>query len=159
LEPIIVEVPEPIYRPEPPPEFADAWKKAAPQITGVYQVMQGDAIVALYHGAYFRSTKEVLSDLLALLERGLEGPYTGDYVIWQSSRVMAVIHESMAEEHREVQTFTERGNDNVRWGDPWPQWPTYEQWAASGRGPLWKTEMPDYPMADDDDPAAPWEID
>ena len=61
-----------VCRPEPPPEFAHEFRQMAPNQGGVYLVMQGDDIVAVYVAVYFRSTNEVVADFLELIQAGFE---------------------------------------------------------------------------------------
>ena len=141
-----------LWRPEPPPEFAHAWKNAATDEAGVYVVMQQSDVVAVYHSAYFRSTNEVTADLLAMIQGGWQGPWSEDYVVWCNSRVMAVVHQPMDEVHRRVVTFNDPRNDPIKGKaiPPWPHWPMYEEWVESGRGDLWKTEDDHNDQGDDD---------
>jgi hypothetical protein len=102
-----------------------------------YEVCQHDATVAAYHSVYYRSIKAVVADLLERMERQeIEGPWGSDYVVWRSGRVMAVIHQKMTGKQTKVDLFREPRNDPGR-PRPYPGWPTYEHWVASGRGPLW----------------------
>jgi hypothetical protein len=139
---------EPICRPKPPGS-AKSWVESVMRWDlGMYRVMQGEKVVAIYNSFYFRSAHEVVGDFLGLIERGLELPHTGDYVVWCGYRVMAAIHDSMSEDRRESTFFSEPGNEVPR-SEGLPGWPTYNEWVANGRGDLWKTDVPDYPHADD----------
>ncbi len=131
-----------LCRPEPPPEFAHQFRQTAPNQGGVYLVMQRGYLVAIYNGVYFRSTKEVVADFQDLIRAGLEGVWSDDYVIWSNGRIMAVIHRSMDREEQKLFLFNEPNNDPIAGNtiDPMPYWPTYDEWAESGRGDLWKTE-------------------
>ncbi len=132
-----------IYRPPPPPhptKSARDW--GLEHLDGIYIVMQkGDPVVA-YHSTYFRSTNEVVADLLGLIRDGLEGPWGEDFVVWCSGRVMAVIHQPMDEYQQHIVVFNDPRNDPIdgRAVPPWPYWPTYEEWVERGRGDLWLTE-------------------
>jgi hypothetical protein len=137
-----VHVKEVVCRPEPPPEFAHQFRQTAPSQYGVYVVMQRGDIVAIYNGVYFRSTNEVVADLEQLIQAGLEGVWSDDYVVWSDGRIMAVIHEPLNGGQQKLFLFNEARNDPIggRELDPMPFWPTYDEWMASGRGDLWKTE-------------------
>jgi hypothetical protein len=103
-------------------------------------------VVAAYNPVYFRSINEVVGDLLDLIKAGLEGPWGEDYVVWCSSRVMAVIHQLMDEPRQRVVLFNDPRNDPIagRTVRPWPYWPTYEEWVESGCGDLWTTGRGDW---------------
>ena len=137
-----VHIKEVLCRPEPPPEFAHQFRQIAPNQGGVYVVMQRGDVVAIYNGAYFRSTNEVVADFQDLLRAGLEGVWSDDYVIWCEGRIMAVIHRSMDREEWKLILFNEPHNDPIAGGvlDPLPYWPTHEEWVKRGRGDLWKTD-------------------
>ena len=104
-------------------------------------MMQRGEVVAIYNGVYFRSTNEVVADLVALIDAGLEGVWSDDYVIWCDGRIMAVIHQPMDEVQQQLILFNEpRNNPFGRHEiDPMPFWPTYDEWVESGRGDLWNT--------------------
>ena len=135
-----VHIKDVLCRPEPPPEFAHHFRQMAPNQAGVYLVMQRSDVVAIYNGVYFRSTNEVVADLVELIEAGLEGVWSDDYVIWSDGRIMAVIHQPMDETQQKLFRFNDARNDPIagRALDPMPVWPTYEEWVESGRGDLWK---------------------
>jgi hypothetical protein len=137
-----VHIKEVMCRPEPPPEFAHEFRQIAPNQGGVYLVLQRSDVVAIYNGVYFRSTNDVVADFQDLIRAGFEGVWSDDYVIWSNGRIMAVIHRSMDREEQKLFLFNEPHNDPIagRPIDPMPNWPTYEEWAQSGRGDLWKTE-------------------
>ena len=130
-----------IYRPQPPPhpKGASAW--GLEYLDGVYLVMQKGDVVVAYNPVYFRSINEVVRDLLDLIKSGLEGPWGEDYVVWCSSRVMAVIHQLMDEPRQQVVLFNDPRNDPIegRAVPAWPHWPTHDQWVERGRGDLWTT--------------------
>jgi hypothetical protein len=131
-----------IYRPKPPPHPDKTSDWGLEHLDGVYIVMQkGDPVVA-YHSTYFRSTNEVVADLIDLIHGGLKGPWGEDYVVWCSGRVMAVIHQPMDQFHLRVVLFNDPRNDPIggRSVLPWPCWPTYEEWVERGRGDLWLTD-------------------
>jgi hypothetical protein len=136
-----VHIKEVVCRPEPPREFAHEFRQMAQNQAGVYLVMQRGDVVAIYNGAYFRSTNEVVADFQELIQAGLEGVWSDDYVIWCNGRVMAVIHQPMDGREQKLFLFNEPRNDPIagRAIHPMPYWPTYEEWAQSGRGDLWKT--------------------
>jgi hypothetical protein len=129
-----------IYRPTPPPHPSSNPRDwGLEYLDGIYVVMQkGDPVVA-YHSTYFRSTNEVVADLLGLISEGLEGLWSDDFVIWCCGRVMAVIHQPVDERHRRVVLFNDRDNDPIagRQLAAWPDWPSYDEWVKSGRGDLW----------------------
>jgi hypothetical protein len=131
-----------LCRPEPPPEFAHNYRQVAPNHAGAYLVMQRGDLIAIYNGVYFRSTNEVVADLEELIMAGLEGVWSDDYVVWCDGRIMAVIHQPMDGDHQKLFRFNEPLNDPIagRVIEPMPHWPTYEEWAQSGRGDLWKTD-------------------
>jgi hypothetical protein len=130
-----------IYRPEPPPHPKGPAAWGLEYLDGVYLVMQKGDVVVAYNPVYFRSINEVVRDLLDLIKAGLEGPWGEDYVVWCSSRVMAVIHQLMDEPRQRVVLFNDPRNDPIegRMVPPWPQWPTHDEWVQSGRGDLWMT--------------------
>ena len=133
---------EVIYRPKPPPHPEKTSDWGLEHLDGIYIVMQkGDPVVA-YHSTYFRSTNEVVADLIDLIHGGLKGPWGEDYVVWCSGRVMAVIHQPMDQFHQRVVLFNDPRNDPVGGRNvvPWPCWPTYEEWVERGRGDLWLTD-------------------
>ena len=136
-----VHIKEVVCRPEPPPEFAHQFRQLAPNQAGVYLVMQRGDLVAIYNGTYFRSTNEVVADLHELIQAGLEGVWSDDYVIWGDGRIMAVIHQPMNGHEQKLFLFNEPRNDPIAGREiaPMPNWPTYEQWVESGRGALWKS--------------------
>ena len=103
--------------------------------------MQKADVVVAYNPVYFRSINAVVRDLLDLINAGLEGPWGEDYVVWCSSRIMAVIHQLMDEPRQQVVLFNDPRNDPVegRTVEPWPYWPTHDEWVAGGRGDLWTT--------------------
>jgi hypothetical protein len=143
LEYITMAAREPIYRPEPPPEPQfQSYKQTSVRLNGIYYVMQGDNTVAVYYPFYFRSAKEVVADLLDMIHNGWQADYSDDYVVWCNYRVMAVIHGSINEENQRIAFFSEPRNDpnDGVASNPWPYWPTYDEWVESGRGDLWKTE-------------------
>jgi hypothetical protein len=131
-----------VCRPEPPPEFAHQFRQMAPNHGGVYIVMQRGDVVAIYNGVYFRSTNDVVADLEELIEAGLEGAWSDDYVVWSDGRIMAVIHQPLDGAQQKLFLFNDPRNDPIagRAIDPLPFWPTYEEWVDSGRGDLWKTD-------------------
>jgi hypothetical protein len=131
-----------VCRPEPPPEFAHEFRQMAPNQGGVYLVLQGDDVVAVYNGVYFRTTNEVVADFLELIQAGFEGVWSDDYVVWCLGRIVAVIHQPMDGKEQKVFLFNEERNDPIagRVIEPMPFWPTYQEWVAGGRGDLWKTE-------------------
>jgi hypothetical protein len=131
-----------VCRPEPPPEFAHEFRQMAPNQGGVYLVMQRGDLVAIYNGVYFRSTNDVVADLEELIEAGLEGVWSDDYVIWSDGRIMAVIHQPLDGSQQKLFLFNDTRNDPIggRALDPLPFWPTYEEWVDSGRGDLWRTD-------------------
>jgi hypothetical protein len=137
-----VRVTDVICRPEPPPEFAHEWRQIAPSQAANFAVMQRGDLVALYNGVYFRSTNEVVADFLELLQAGLAGVWSDDYVIWCDGLIMAVIHRSMDREDQKLVLFNEPGNDpiNGRIIAAMTGWPTLEEWVESGRGDLWRTD-------------------
>jgi hypothetical protein len=137
-----VRIKEVVCRPEPPPEFAHQFRQMAPKQSGVFLVMQCGEVVAIYNGVYFRSTNDVVADLEALIQAGLEGAWSDDYVIWADGRIMAVIHRPMDGALQKLFLFNDRRNDPIggRAIDPLPFWPTFEEWVESGRGDLWKTD-------------------
>jgi hypothetical protein len=137
-----VHIKEVVCRPEPPPEFTQAFRQMAPYQAGVYLVMQRADLVAIYNGAYFRSTNEVVADFQDLIQAGLEGLWSDDYVIWCDGRIMAVIHFPLDGHEQKLILFNEHRNDPIAGREiaPMPYWPTYEEWIKSGRGDLWKTE-------------------
>jgi hypothetical protein len=130
-----------IYRPNPPPhpKGPSAW--GLEHLDGVYLAMQKGDVVVAYNPVYFRSINEVVRDLLDLIKGGLEGPWGEDYVVWCSSRVMAVIHQLMDEPRQQVVLFNDPRNDPTegRAVPPWPRWPTHDEWVERGRGDLWTT--------------------
>jgi len=67
-----------LCRPEPPPEFAHAFRQMAPSQSGIYVVMQRGDVVAIYNGVYFRSTNGVAADLQKLIEAGLAGVWSDE---------------------------------------------------------------------------------
>jgi hypothetical protein len=138
-----------IYRPQPPPNPKGPSGWGLEHIDGMYLVMQKGDLVAVYNSVYFRSTNEVVRDLLDLIASGQEGPWGEDYVIWCGSRVMAVIHQLMDEPRQQVVLFNDPRNDPIdsRALEPWPCWPTYDQWVESGRGDLWTTDRCDWAPA------------
>jgi hypothetical protein len=137
-----VRIKDVVCRPEPPPEFANEYRQTAPNRNGAYLVMQGGDLVAIYNGVYVRSINEVVADFQALLRSGHEGLWSDDYVVWCEGRIMAVIHSPMDGRERKIILFNESRNDPIAGRDvqPMPYWPTFEQWVASGRGNLWKTD-------------------
>jgi hypothetical protein len=137
-----VPIREVVCRPEPPPEFAHQYRQTAPNQGGAYLVMQRGDVVAIYNGVYFRSTNEVVADLEDLIQSGLDGVWSDDYVIWSDGRIMAVIHQPMVGALQQLVLFNERGNDRIGGlaVDPMPFWPTYQEWVESGRVDLWKTD-------------------
>jgi hypothetical protein len=137
-----VHIKEVVSRPEPPPEFAHQFRQMASNQGGVYLVMQRGDVVAIYNGVYFRSTNDVVADLEELIEAGLEGLWSDDYVIWSDGRIMAVIHQPLDGSQQKLFLFNDPRNDPIggRALDPLPFWPTYEEWVDSGRGDLWKTD-------------------
>jgi hypothetical protein len=136
-----VHIKEVVCRPEPPPEFAHEFRQMAQNQAGVYVVMQRGDLVAIYNGVYFRSTNEVVADFQELIQVGLKGVWSDDYVIWCDGRIMAVIHQPMDGHEQRLFLFNESRNDPIagRAIAPMPYWPTYEEWVESGRGDLWKT--------------------
>jgi hypothetical protein len=137
-----VRVADVICRPEPPSEFAHEWRQMAPNQAGNYVVMQRGDVVAIYNGVYFRSTNDVVADLLELLQASPEGVWSDDYVVWCNGRIMAVIHRSMDRGEQTLFLLNEPHNDPIagRAIEPMPYWPTFEKWVESGRGDLWKTD-------------------
>jgi hypothetical protein len=137
-----VHVKDVLCRPGPPPEFAHQFRQLAPNQGGVYLVMQRGDLVAIYNGVYFRSTNEVVADLVEWIDAGLEGVWSDDYVIWSDGRIMAVIHQPMDGSQQKLFLFNDARNDPIggRALDPQPFWPTYEEWVDNGRGDLWKTD-------------------
>ena len=137
-----VRIKEVLCRPEPPPEFAHQFRQTAPNQGGVYLVVQGSDVVAIYNGVYFRSTNQVVADLQELIHDGFEGVCSDDYVIWCDGRIMAVIHQPIDGEQQKLFLFNEPRNDPIagRAIEPMPFWPTYDEWVTSGRGDLWKTD-------------------
>jgi hypothetical protein len=135
-----------IYRPKPPPHPKGPSGWGLEHLDGVYLVMQKGDIVIAYNPVYFRSINEVVRDLLDLIKAGLEGPWGEDYVVWCSSRVMAVIHQLMNEPRQRVVLFNDPRNDPIqgRTVPPWPYWPTHDEWVESGRGDLWITARSDW---------------
>jgi hypothetical protein len=142
---------DPMCRPEPPLEFAFGWKQMAPHSDGLYLVMQGSTVVAIYNTSYFRSAKEVVADLLEMIRGGWEAHWGDEFIVWCNHRIMAVLHQSMNEDRQEVTFVGEPRNDPVGGKPYWPlpYWPTYEEWVASGRGDLWKTESDNLPRLED----------
>ena len=108
-----VPVKEIVCRPEPPPEFAHEFRQMAPNQGGVYLVLQGDDVVAIYNGVYFRSTNEVVADFLELIQAGFEGVWSDDYVVWCLGRIVAVIHQPMDGKEQKVFLFNEERNDPI----------------------------------------------
>lgn len=143
-----------IYRPEPPPDSKGPSGWGLEYIDGTYLAMQKGDLVVVYNPVYFRSTNEVVRDLLELIAAGLEGLWGEDYVIWCGSRVMAVIHQLLDESRQQVVLFNDPRNDPIdgRALPPWPSWPTYEQWVECGRGDLWCTDRPDETPPPDETP-------
>jgi hypothetical protein len=137
-----VPVKEIVCRPEPPAEFAHEFRQMAPNQGGVYLVLQGDDVVAIYNGVYYRTTNEVVADFLELIQAGLEGIWSDDYVIWCHGRIVAVLHQPMDAKEQKIFLFNESRNDPIagRLIEPMPFWPTYDEWLANGRGDLWKCE-------------------
>jgi hypothetical protein len=131
-----------IYRPQPPPNPKGPSGWGLEHIDGAYLVMQKRDLVVVYNPVYFRSTNEVVRDLLDLIAGGLEGPWGEDYVTWCGSRVMAVVHQLMDEPRQRVVLFNDPRNDPVdgRTFPPWPYWPTHDEWVERGRGDLWTTD-------------------
>jgi len=132
---------DPLCRPEPAPKHAESWKEIAPYSDGVYLVMQRGDVVAIYHPTYFRSINEVMADLIGTIRGGWQGPWGEAYIVWCNNRVMAVLHQPMDEEQLRVVTFNDPRNDPIGGQSvrPFPHWPTYAEWVASGRGDLWET--------------------
>ena len=137
-----VPINEVVCRPEPPAEFAHQFRQMAPHQGGVYLVIQRGDLVAIYNGVYFRSTNDVVADLEELIQAGLEGVWSDDYVIWCDGRIMAVIHQPMDGAQQKLFLFNDPRNDPIAGHaiEPLPFWPTYEEWVESGRGDLWKTD-------------------
>jgi len=137
-----VHVKDVVCRPKPPPEFAHQFRQTAPYQGGIYLVTQRGYVVAIYNGVYFRSTNEVVADFQQLIQTGLEGVWSDDFVIWCDGRIMAVIHEPANGGPQKLFLFNERGNDPIGGLaiDPMPNWPTYDEWVESGRADLWKTD-------------------
>jgi hypothetical protein len=140
-----VRIKDVVCRPEPPPEFAHEYRHMAPNHAGVYLVLQRGDLVAIYNVVYFRSTSEVVADLQELIQAGLEGVWSVDYVAWCDGRIMAVIHQPMDGHEQRLFLFNESRNDPIagRGIAPMPYWPTYEDWVESGRGDFWKSERRD----------------
>lgn len=136
--------PDVLDRPQPPPHPKGPRAWGLEHIEGAYLVMQKGDLVAVYNPVYFRTTNEVVADLLELVAGGLEGPWGDDYVIWCSSRVMAVVHQLMDEPRHQVVLFNDPRNDPNESRPPsrWPGWPSHDEWVASGRGPLWIADRP-----------------
>ena len=76
-------------------------------------VMQRGDVVAIYNGVYFRSTNEVVADLQQLIQAGLEGTWSDDYVIWSDGRIMAVIHRPPDGGQQKLFLFNEHRNDPI----------------------------------------------
>jgi hypothetical protein len=133
-----------IYRPRPP-VLSDGTlaAKGMEFLSGVYLVMQQERIVAAYHPTYFLSAREVVADFIQLIRAGDEewNLWDDDYVVWIATssehRVLAVIRWRKKTQNEHVTFFDERRKHRIR---PWPGWPTYDEWVASGRGDLWWTE-------------------
>ena len=131
-----------IYRPKPP-AFPDgeSWGRGMEQLSGVYRVMQAGDLVAVYNPVYFLSVKEVVADFINIIRavRDWED-FDDDYVVWcnqsPGERVLAVLQWRAQAAKQRITIFKEKRQRCA----PWPQWPTYEEWVASGRGDLWKSD-------------------
>jgi hypothetical protein len=129
-----------IYRPEQPtaPDGTRLGWDAA-NFSGYYKVVQGTTLVVAYDTCYFRTINEVVSDLLDLIAKGLAGPEAGeDFAVWWEGRLLAVYHQHVDDDGKQVALFNDPRNDPVagREVPTWPGWPTYEEWVAGGKGPL-----------------------
>ena len=131
-----------IYRPQPPtsPE-GDSWGRGMECLSGVYRVMQAGDLVAVYNPVYFLSIKEVVADLIDLIRSDPDWKdFDDDYVVWcnqsPGERVLAVLQWRAAKHSQRITIFKEKRQPAA----PWPHWPSYEEWVASGRGELWKTD-------------------
>lgn len=109
---------------------------------GGYRVLNDADMVAVYIPIYYRSTDEVIPDLIKRLKaEEIKGKWSGDFVIWHAGRIRAVLRESMTSTRPRwsVIRFTTRrrvarADDAHKHA---PGWPTRQQWIASGKGPLW----------------------
>jgi len=113
-------------------------------LSGVYRVMQAAELVAVYNPVYFLSIKEVVADLINLIRADADwDSFDDDYVVWcnqsPGERVLAVVQWRAVKHKQRVTIFQEL---RIRC-KPWPHWPTYDEWVASGRGDLWKTDRVD----------------
>jgi hypothetical protein len=111
-----------------------------PQLTGVYRVASGTDLVAIYNPAYFLSAKEVVGDFVGVIRSQEEWNLDDDdYAIWTCHlqdryRIVAILQYRANEDHQRVQFFEEGRSGGM---EPWPNWPTREEWIASGRSDLW----------------------
>ncbi len=136
-----------IYRPEPPASpDGKSWGAGMEHLSGIYRVMQAGDLVAVYNPVYFLSINEVVADLVNVIRADPDWElFDDDYVVWcnqsPGERVLAVLQWRADKQDQRVTIFKEKRHRF----QPWPHWPTYEEWVASGRGDLWKTERADYP--------------
>jgi hypothetical protein len=136
-----------IYRPKPPisPD-GKSWGVGMEHLSGVYRVMQAGELVAVHNPVYFQSIKEVVADLVNVVRTEPDWQdFDDDYVVWcnqsPGERVLAVVQWRAEKRSQRVTIFKEQ-RQRVR---PWPYWPTYEEWVASGRGDLWATDRAEEP--------------
>lgn len=136
-----------IYRPKPPvSEDGKSWGAGMEHLSGVYRVIQAADLVAVYNPVYFLSVKEVVADLVELLRADPDRQdFDDDYVVWcnqsPGERVLAVVQWRAQKRNQRVTIFKEKRHRF----SPWPHWPTYGEWVASGRGDLWATDRALYP--------------
>jgi hypothetical protein len=109
-----------------------------PNQAGDYLVPQRGELVAIHNGVYFRSTNEVDADFQELIQAGLEGVWSDDYVIRCDGRIVAGIHQPIDGHEQKLFLFNEPRNDPIAGREiaPMPNWPTYEECVAGGRAEL-----------------------
>jgi hypothetical protein len=137
---------ESIYRPKSPiiPKSGNPAGARLLQVSGTYLVTRRTELVAVYHPAYYRSVGEVVIDFIDLCrsDSGWEDRRLDhcDFVVWGNAyqgRVLAAMRWNPDTQNQETTLFPEDARDLM---EPWPGWPTREEWIASGRGDLWWTE-------------------
>jgi hypothetical protein len=136
-----------IYRPKPPiSEVGECWARGMEHLSGVYRVMQAAELVAVYNPVYFLSIKEVVADLIHVIRADPDWEsFDDDYVVWcnqsPGERVLAVLQWRAEKQKQRITVFPEKRYRCP----PWPHWPTYDEWVASGRGDLWATDRVELP--------------
>ena len=129
-----------LFPPHPEHPNGELQECIAPQnIAQYYRVLRDTHIVALYHAAYYRSTQEVVDDIIERRDsaRSEGDPFywENDLVVWRDNRILAVFQEAMPGDDRHVYVFDEDRND------PGPTfrpngWTPYDLWVATGKGPV-----------------------